>query len=345
MRRVAGITTLVATIMVLAPQAAFAAWTPGSGGSGTSTARTLTVPTSVGAAATSASTIHVTWAAPGGTSATPTQYRVIRTAPTSTTVCTVAGGVFACDDTGLTAGTTYTYTVTALVGTNWTSVPSVGVTATTTAPGPFLVTTSGGGTQTAGTAFTATITATTDGVTTDTSYTGVKTITFAGPDASPSGTNPTYPVTVTFTNGVGTASITLYAAETTALTATQGARNGSTSVTVTAGAATQLRYTSSSHSCTSGSVTVGNGGTFSSKVSQYDAQQNPVPQPGSARIVSISRAPGIGNLNPASVAIAVGNSESSGATNLTIPNGNPADITLTASATGLTSATCIVKKN
>src|SRR5206468_7588941 len=90
-----------------------------------------------------------------------------------------------------------------------------------------------------------TITAVFNGAT-DTSYTGSKTITFSGPGTAPDGTSaPTYPASVTFTNGVGTASITLYKAETTTLTATQGTITGaSPSFTVTAGSAAKLAWTS-----------------------------------------------------------------------------------------------------
>ena len=44
---------------------------------------------------------------------------------------------------------------------------------------------------------------------TATGYTGAQAITFSGPANSPNNTAPTYPATVNFTAGVGTASITL----------------------------------------------------------------------------------------------------------------------------------------
>ena len=67
---------------------------------------------------------------------------------------------------------------------------------------------------------------------------GVKTLTFTGPSTSPKGNVPTYPATVTFVNGIATnVSITLYNAQTTTLTATQGLITGaSNSFTVAAGA-------------------------------------------------------------------------------------------------------------
>jgi hypothetical protein len=100
-------------------------------------------------------------------------------------------------------------------------------------------------TQTAGTAFTVTITAK-SGAATDTSYNGTKCITFSGPGNSPNGSAPIYPAqggcaagqsSVTFSSGVASAgnapSITLFAAtSSTTLTATDGTITGSASFAV-----------------------------------------------------------------------------------------------------------------
>jgi type II secretory pathway pseudopilin PulG len=85
-----------------------------------------------------------------------------------------------------------------------------------------------GASQTAGTPFTiGTITAQLWSGGTDTAYTGSKTLTFTGPGTSAKGNAPSYPATVTFTNGIATnVNVTLYKAETTTLTATQGAVTG-----------------------------------------------------------------------------------------------------------------------
>jgi type II secretory pathway pseudopilin PulG len=95
------------------------------------------------------------------------------------------------------------------------------------------------GSQNVGTAFTIpTITAQKPyGAGTDTTYTGLKTLTFTGPGISAKGNGPVYPATVTFTNGIATnVPITLFKAETTTLTATQGAITGaSPSFTVSGG--------------------------------------------------------------------------------------------------------------
>ncbi|MEP6623650.1 MAG: fibronectin type III domain-containing protein, partial [Acidimicrobiia bacterium] len=260
--------------LTLSPASAFAAWAPGGNGSGYGSGLSIGLPTSKLAAATGPTSIHITWAAPSAPSATPTQYVVRRTAPTTTTACTVSGSTFACDDTGLSSLTSYTYTIEATVGTNWSSGQTTGFLATTSALPNFIVSVTGGN-KTAGSAFTATIKATTNGVTTDTSYSGSKTVTFSGPASSDSGQAPLYPASVTFASGVGTASIKLYDATTAILTATQGILTGATSVPVVAAIASQLQYTSSNESCASGSANVGNGGTFTSKVTMYDAYLNP----------------------------------------------------------------------
>ena len=94
--------------------------------------------------------------------------------------------------------------------------------------------------QNAGSAITiATITAQLYGGGTDTTYTGVKTLVFTGPGTSPKANAPTYPATVTFTNGVATnVSFTTYNAETTTLTATQGLITGTSNSFTVAGGAT-----------------------------------------------------------------------------------------------------------
>ena len=100
---------------------------------------------------------------------------------------------------------------------------------------------------TAGSSFTETITAQDAGGNTVTSDNGVTCLIFNGPDNSPTGVAPLYPAqgtcpsgsSVTFTNGVATASITLYDAETTALNATSGFITGSSgNFTVVGGTAT-----------------------------------------------------------------------------------------------------------
>jgi hypothetical protein len=91
--------------------------------------------------------------------------------------------------------------------------------------------------RTAGTAFNVTVTALDAWHNTAKSYAGAKTLTWSGPSSSPSGQAPSYPATVTFTTGAGTASIKLYDAQSTTLKASEGTLEGVTgSFTVKAGA-------------------------------------------------------------------------------------------------------------
>ena len=107
----------------------------------------------------------------------------------------------------------------------------------------------------AGVAFDETITALDAYGNTATGYTGDQTVTFAGPSSSPEETAPTYPATVAFAAGVGTAPITLFDAQSTELTATQGTITGSSgSFTVGAGAAAQLAFITEPASSSSGTV-------------------------------------------------------------------------------------------
>jgi hypothetical protein len=176
------------------------------------------------------------------------------------------------------------------------------------------------GTQVAGSAFNVTITAVFDG-STDTSYSGTKTVTFSGPGNAPDGTAPTYPASVTFTNGVGTASINLFKAETTALTATEGLVTGtSANFTVNAGSAARLAWTNIvSTSATSVPATClftcdyrtfGNNSNFTAKVSVTDSRGNIVSDLGSGHTVSVTRGGDGGSFtapttgNPVSLTIA-----------------------------------------
>jgi hypothetical protein len=100
------------------------------------------------------------------------------------------------------------------------------------------------GTATAGNATGVTVTAEDPFGNVDTSYAGSKTVAFTGPSSSPNATAPTYPATVGFSAGVGNASVSLFDAQSTTLTATQGSVSGtSSSIVVTAAAASQLAVT------------------------------------------------------------------------------------------------------
>jgi hypothetical protein len=101
----------------------------------------------------------------------------------------------------------------------------------------------------AGSAFSVTLTAYDEYGNQTTSYAGAKTLAWSGAASSPGGQAPEYPAsatTVTFTNGVGTASeIDLYdAVATVTLTVKEGSTvKGSASITVKAAAAKELIFT------------------------------------------------------------------------------------------------------
>ena len=92
------------------------------------------------------------------------------------------------------------------------------------------------GTQTAGMAFSETLTATDSFGNTITGFAGAKTIAFSGPSNSPGSSAPSYPTSVLFAAGTGSAPITLVDAQATTLTATLGAVSG-TSGSFTVGSA------------------------------------------------------------------------------------------------------------
>ncbi len=138
------------------------------------------------------------------------------------------GNVTSAPVSGLSANTTYYYRVRAynLSGTSGNSNTEMATTTgtvaatqmTVTLPGQSGPNTATPNPQKAGTAFDVTLTAMlADGVTPDSTYGGTRTITFSGPSG-----NPVYPASVTFSSGIGIASITLNKAETTTLSATDG---------------------------------------------------------------------------------------------------------------------------
>ncbi len=127
-------------------------------------------------------------------------------------------------------------------------------------------------TATAGSSFSVTLTAVTTSGATATGYSGTEVITFTGPASSPGGTAPSYPANVVFTNGVGTATITLYDAQAATLTATQGLATGSASITVAATTATKLAFTAQPV----GGVTEGVAFATQPKVSVEDTYGNVV---------------------------------------------------------------------
>jgi hypothetical protein len=90
--------------------------------------------------------------------------------------------------------------------------------------------------QTAGKAFSVAISALDGYGNAATGYSGAQALSFSGPLSSPNGTAPGYPASVTFTKGAGSATMTLFDAQTTTITVAQGSLTG-TSGSFTVGAA------------------------------------------------------------------------------------------------------------
>jgi hypothetical protein len=123
-------------------------------------------------------------------------------------------------------------------------------------------------TQTAGTPFNETLTALDAYGNTATGYNGNKAIVFTGPASSPSGEAPKYPASITFTSGLGTASITIYDAGSTKLGAQEGATISGLSGNFTVnGLSTTSRFGLSTPSPTAG-------GTFSETITAQDSYGN-----------------------------------------------------------------------
>jgi len=97
-------------------------------------------------------------------------------------------------------------------------------------------------TATAGVAFSVTVTAEDPSNNTVTAYAGQHTLSWSGPGNSPSGQKPHFSPNgaTTFTNGVGTVSVQLYAAQAATLNVGDGFVTGSVGVTVVPGSTTQF---------------------------------------------------------------------------------------------------------
>lgn len=206
---------------------------------------------------------------------------------------------------------------------------------------------------TAGAPFTETITATLPAGGTDVAYTGTQAVTFTGPSASPNGTSPSYPASVAFVAGVGTASITLFDAQTTTLTATQGSITGtSASFTVGTGSASALGFTnftgapagSTLSGCPFACVytSFGKGNTVKVAVSVLDSWANPKSALGAAVLVALATSGS--SVSPTSVTVPSTGLAQSPQFTYTSPSGNWTSATVTASATGYTSLTMTINR-
>jgi hypothetical protein len=171
-------------------------------------------------------TIAIGWTSVSQPSGAAVQYQVVRSSGPGSpeTVCTVGSTTTACQDTGLTAGTTYGYSITAVLD-NWQST-SVAAWATTATP--TLALTLSTSSPIAGQPVAVqSIAALVDG-TVDPTYTGPKAITWGGLASGPLGRSPSYPSdSVTFLNGMATLSgpgstFTEFGVGSATLTATDG---------------------------------------------------------------------------------------------------------------------------
>ena len=222
-----------------APAAAYFA---GASGSATASATVGVLPATTVTATAGAGMVALTWTpvvAPAGAIVT---YYVTRAGGTVGGSCpsSAAGATAAtsCTDSGLTRGT-YSYTVTA-IWQSWTSTSAAAPVTVSSGPLTHFVV-AAPGSATAGAAFSVTLTGEDAAGNTVVAFTGSQAIAFSGPSTSPNGTSPSYPASVSFSGGVGTASVTLYDAQSTTLTATQGSVIGaSSSISVAAGANHQI---------------------------------------------------------------------------------------------------------
>jgi hypothetical protein len=232
--------------------------------------------------------------------------------------------------------TTLTAAKGTITGTSTSFTVAVGATSNFTVPTP--------ATQTAGTAFNVTLTATDADGNTTTGYTGFKAMTFADPDTAPNGTNPTFPGFVNFSAGVGTASITLVDAESTTLTANQGAVSGtSNNFTIKAGVQASLYLVVTSQpnpavTCTGPATNLttcsstnqsNSASTLVSKLQLVDTFGNTVTNTGGTVTVNLATS-GSGSVTPSPLTIVNGASTSSGSLTLNRSGGFFRTVNMTA---------------
>ena len=199
----------------------------------------------------------------------------------------------------------------------------------------------------AGASFTVNVVAQSPGGGTDTSYSGIKTIVFSGPTTSPLGNAPSYPASVTFINGTGIATMTLYNAASTSLTATEGTTVGSASFTVAAGTPAALTWTGSpsvskgtlSAGCITSCTWTGGAkkGTFTATVTANDGYGNVVSGIGAGHTVTFSAT--TNSWSSSSLALPASGLATTSSNSWQAPNNTTWSSTLTASSPGLTSIT------
>lgn len=314
-RRVGLTVGAFALVAALGAAPALAFWSTSGTATADATARTLATPATPSVGSATQTSLVVSGTLPtSGTQVPGTAYTVKR--GSTTLGCALpSSGSYSCTDTGLTGGQTYSYTVVAALGA-WTATSPAKTGTTTCAAAPKFTVAASDTTPTAGTAFTVTITAKNCSNATDTTFSGSQPVTFTGPSDSPSGKSPAYPANVTFTNGVGTATVTLYDVETTTLTASSGSLSGATgnlvvgvtnaepwtiiltnatnkngAVTVDCTDGDTLNETT--HTCSqTSSGSTGNSRTWGGRFTLVDKWGNPQPNPGGAMNLTVTASNG-----------------------------------------------------
>lgn len=239
----AAVAGLLAGLLALTP-AAWSYFSTGGTGTGAASVATLSPPSGV-SASSSGDSVAVTWtgpAAPGGGAVDG--YYVQRSQGTAGGSCAsspsslLAASASSCTDSGVATGT-FTYNVVAVYR-SWRSGAASGPVDVSPAVVDHLEV-SAPASATAGTAFTVTVTARDTSGATVPAHAGTRAIVWSGGSVAANGSTPSWPASVDFTSGVGTASIILVRAETATLTATDGAVSGtSAGITVAPAAATRF---------------------------------------------------------------------------------------------------------
>ena len=225
-----------------------AAYFTGTSASASASTTVGALPATTVTATAAAGTVTLTWTPVSAPAGATVSYYVTRAGGTVGGNCpSSAAGATAntsCTDSGLSKGS-YSYTITA-IWRSWTSTSAAAPVTVLSGPLKQFVVTAPAS-ATAGTAFSVTLTAQDAAGNTVVAYTGAQTIGFSGPSNSPGGAAPLYPASVSFASGVGTASVTLYDAQTTTVTATQGSASGaSASITVGPGSNHQIATSAAS---------------------------------------------------------------------------------------------------
>src|ERR1019366_9183917 len=222
LRRLGRIAASTVVALSLLSAGAFAYWSNAGEASASASLATLTAPT-ISSATPGAGAVALTWSAVTAPSSGTVDYYVTRDGgapssgcPSSSTPSTATS----CTDTGVSIGA-HEYTVTA-VWRSWTATSTAKSVSVAFGPATHFQIPAASTTPPANETHNLTITAKDASNNTVSSYSGSQTLTFSEPSSSPNGKAPSYPASVTFTAGAGTAAIKLYDAQTTTVKAKEG---------------------------------------------------------------------------------------------------------------------------